>query len=122
DFHWFDVDAGDFAALSQRVLAHPVLRGNVETEIAHDDRNGGCGGAYPADVSDADVARSNEIIERLLTTARAQPALRERLGALPMHLVASVAGARIGIVHGDATSLAGWGFAHDRLAQPSHRR
>jgi hypothetical protein len=122
DFHWFDVDAGDFAAVSRRVLAQRALRGNVETEIAHDDAEAGCGCAYPADVSDADVSRSNEIIERLRATARADAALRERLGALPMHLVAAVAGTRLGIVHGDATSLAGWGFAHDRLAQPSHQR
>jgi hypothetical protein len=39
-----------------------------------------------------------------------------------MHLVARVGAARIGIVHGDAASLAGWGFAHDRLDEPSHRR
>jgi hypothetical protein len=122
DFHWFDVDAAGFAAVSRRVLAHHALRGNVETEIAHDDADAGCGCAYPADVSDADVARSNAIIERLRATARADAALRARLGALPMHLVARVAGARVGIVHGDATSLAGWGFAHDRLAQPSHQR
>ncbi|HET7403890.1 MAG TPA: hypothetical protein VFJ62_18980 [Usitatibacter sp.] len=122
DFHWFDVDAGDFAAVSRRVLAHHALRGNVETEIAHDEADAGCGCAYPADVSDADVARSNEIIERLRATARTDATLRERLGALPMHLVARVAEARVGIVHGDATSLAGWGFAHDRLRQPSHRR
>jgi len=122
DFHWFDVEAGDFAAVSRRVLAQHALRGNVETEIAHDDAEAGCGCAYPADVSDADVSRSNEIIERLRVTARADAALRARLGALPMHLVAAVAGARVGIVHGDATSLAGWGFAHDRLTQPSHQR
>jgi hypothetical protein len=28
----------------------------------------------------------------------------------------------VGIVHGDAASLAGWGFAHDRLADPAHAR
>jgi len=36
--------------------------------------------------------------------------------------VARVGEARIGIVHGDAASLAGWGFAHDRLDDPSHAR
>src|SRR3954468_8943515 len=39
-----------------------------------------------------------------------------------MHLTAAVGDARIGIVHGDASSLAGWGFAHDQLVKPSHRR
>jgi hypothetical protein len=122
DFHWFDVAAEDFALVTDAVLRHHALRGNVETELAQDDSEAGCGCAYPADVSDAEVARSNEILERLRATSRAQPERRERLGALPMHLVAHVAGARIGIVHGDATSLAGWGFAHDRLAVPAHRR
>ena len=32
-----------------------------------------------------------------------------------MHLVAAVGGLRVGIVHGDAVSLAGWRFAHDAL-------
>ena len=32
-----------------------------------------------------------------------------------MHAVAQVGPVRIGIVHGDAWSLAGWRFAHDRL-------
>jgi hypothetical protein len=39
-----------------------------------------------------------------------------------MHLVARVGGARVGIVHGDAASLAGWGFAHGELDRPAHRR
>src|SRR5689334_16648994 len=38
-----------------------------------------------------------------------------------MHVVARVGDARVAIVHGDAASLAGWGFAHDRLDDPSHR-
>lgn len=122
DFHWFDVDRRDFAGVTHAVLRHHALRGNVETELAHDASDAGCGCAYPADVSDADVARSNEILVRLRETARAHPALRERLGELPMHLVARVGEARIGIVHGDAASLAGWGFAHDRLDLPSHAR
>ena len=122
DFHWFDVDGADFEAISARVLRHAALRGNVETELASEESGAGCGCAYPLDVDDAEVARSNEILARLRETARGFPALRARLGALPMHLAASVAGHRVGIVHGDATSLAGWGFAHDQLARPAHRR
>jgi hypothetical protein len=38
-----------------------------------------------------------------------------------MHLVAQVGPLRVGIVHGDATSLAGWRFAHDRLDDPASR-
>ena len=122
DFHWFDVDDADFACVTREVLLHPALRGNVETEIAGDDSGAGCGCAYPLDVSDAEVSRSNEILRRLRDTAARAPQLRARLGALPMHLVARVGAARIGIVHGDAASLAGWGFAPDRLDDPAHRR
>jgi len=122
DFHWFDVAGVDFARVTRKVLEHWALRGNVETEIAAEDSGAGCGCAYPLDVCDAEVSRSNEILERLRATARVFPGMRERLAALPMHLVAQVGEARIGIVHGDAASLAGWGFARDRLDDPSHRR
>jgi hypothetical protein len=122
DFHWFDVQRDDFASVTRQVLEHPALRGNVETEIASEDTGAGCGCAYPFDVSDADVSRSNEILERLRDTARALAPLRARLAELPMHLVARVGDARVGIVHGDSASLAGWGFAADRLDNPAHRR
>jgi hypothetical protein len=122
DFHWFDVDDADFARVTEFALKHPAIRGNVETEIAHEDSGAGCGCAYPLDVSDAEVTRSNLILERLRATASRAPRLRERLAELPMHLTAQVGEARIGIVHGDAASLAGWGFAHDRLDDPDHRR
>jgi hypothetical protein len=36
-----------------------------------------------------------------------------------MHRVARVGALRIGIVHGDATSLAGWRFAQDNLEDPT---
>ncbi|MGZ5102041.1 MAG: metallophosphoesterase family protein [Usitatibacter sp.] len=122
DFHWFDVAGDDFERITREVLAHAALRGNVETEIAGEASGAGCGCAYPADVSDAEVSRSNEILERLRATARRFPDLRACLAALPMHLTARVGAARVGIVHGDAASLAGWGFAHDRLDEPGHRR
>ena len=38
-----------------------------------------------------------------------------------MHLVARVGDLRIGIVHGDATALAGWGFAREALDDPATR-
>jgi hypothetical protein len=122
DFHWFDVSAGDFERVTREVAGHAALRGNVETEIASEDTGAGCGCAYPVDVSDAEVSRSNEILARLRETARAFAPSRAQLAALPMHLVARVGDARIGIVHGDAASLAGWGFAADRLDNPAHRR
>ena len=47
--------------------------------------------------------------------------MRERLGVLPMHLVAEVGGLRVGIAHGDAESLAGWQFSQEALRErPEH--
>ncbi|MEB0137351.1 hypothetical protein QN362_18630 [Actimicrobium sp. CCC2.4] len=122
DFHWFDTDPAIFADLHARVLRHTALRGNVETELAADDDEAGCGCGYPEDVSDDVVAHSNRIIVAL--RASAQQALgdaRHTLAALPMHLLATVGTARIGIVHGDATTLAGWDFARERLDDPARR-
>lgn len=119
DFNWFNADAPGFASVNEYVLRHVALRGNVETEIAGDDAAAGCGCGYPDFVGDAEVERSNRIIERLREAARAFPELRSRLGALPARLVARVCGVRIGIVHGDAESLAGWGFSQELLREPA---
>ena len=117
DFHWFDAEPTWFAAIERRVASHRALRGNVETEIARDsDIGAGCGCAYPETVSGDVVARSNEILSLLQNVT--PPAARARLRALPMHLVAQVGPLRVGIVHGDATSLAGWRFAPDELDNP----
>ncbi|HZR69303.1 MAG TPA: hypothetical protein VFB01_09630 [Burkholderiales bacterium] len=121
DFNWFDVEDEAFRDVNARVLGHAALRGNVETEIAGEDSGAGCGCGYPDWVGDAEVERSNAILERLRATARAHPALRARLGALPMHLVAEVGGVRIGVVHGDAESLAGWLFSQELLARRPER-
>ena len=87
DFNWFNVDGCDFAAINHIVTQHVALRGNVETEIAHDDSYVSCGCAYPEGVTDDEVDRSNAIIISLRETARATPTLRKQLGALPMHRV-----------------------------------
>ena len=116
DFHWFDAEPALFADIHRRVLAHTALRGNVETELAGDDDAAGCGCAYPESVPDDDVARSNAILQQLRAVARrVRPEPRAQLAALPMHAVAQVGELRIGLVHGDAWSLAGWRFAHDAL-------
>ena len=115
DFHWFDADPGHFDEIQRRVLAYRALRGNVETEIASDDDAAGCGCAYPESVPDDDVARSNAILVRLRDVAMHVAGTQSELKGLPMHAVAQVGGARIAIVHGDAWSLAGWRFAHNRL-------
>ena len=121
DFHWFDADPATFDRVQSEVLRHVALRGNVETELARDDpvSDAGCGCAYPDWVDDGVVDRSNLILQRLWTAAT--PAHRRQLEALPMWSSASVGPLRIGIVHGDAQSLAGWGFAQELLAEPAHR-
>jgi hypothetical protein len=118
DFNWFDVAAEDFREVNETVLAHHATRGNVETELAQPAKDAGCGCGYPDWVGDAEVLRSNRIQERLRATALAQPGLTARLGALPMFAIARVGATRVGIVHGDADSLAGWGFSQQALATP----
>ena len=127
DFNWFDIDPATFEHINTQVLRHTALRGNVETELAADaggadaDADAGCGCAYPAWVDDAVVERSNRILQRLRATARQFPALTQRLAALPMWERVDVAGLRVAIVHGDAESLAGWGFAQEQLQDAAHR-
>ena len=126
DYHWFDADVDSFAHIDRAVARYVALRGNVETELAVDDETHGCGCAYPESVPDDDVERSNQILNRLRLAARrfeaAAPGARERLAQLPMHVVAEVGAARIGIVHGDGWALAGWRFAHDSLHDPQRER
>jgi len=116
DFHWFDAADDWFDAVEQAVAPHRALRGNVETEISRiADIGAGCGCAYPATVADSVVVRSNQILSQLRAVAARIPIARTRLAGLPMHLVADVGGLRVGIVHGDATSLAGWSFTGEIL-------
>jgi hypothetical protein len=121
DFHWFDVESLIFNKINNLIEKHPALRGNVETEIASEESGAGCGCGYPDFVGDAEVQRSNRIIERLRDTARSFPEARARLGALPAQRVVEVGGVRVGIVHGDAESLAGWGFSQEALREPAQR-
>jgi hypothetical protein len=118
DFHWFDVDAAEFRRVNQTVLGFHALRGNVETELAIPEQGAGCGCAYPDWVGDSTVEHSNRIIERLRATALASGASLAKLSSLPMYLAARVGNATIGIVHGDAGTLAGWGFSQEALATP----
>lgn len=125
DFNWFNVDDAAFAAINTAVLGFDATRGNVETELVADGDEGadaGCGCAYPAWVGDAVVSRSNEIMARLRATAARAPALTRALQALPMWRRIDVGGRRIAIVHGDAESLAGWGFAAESLDDAAHRQ
>lgn len=119
DFNWFDIDPASFSRINRTVLSYDATRGNVETELAPCDpalRDAGCGCGYPDSVDDGVVQRSNAIMQTLAATATAFPALQARLAALPMWKRIDVAGVPIAIVHGDAQSLAGWGFAAENLA------
>jgi hypothetical protein len=118
DFHWFDAEASEFDLVDEAVARFHAIRGNVETEVAAPAENAGCGCAYPEWVGEATVAHSNAIIERLRAAARASGRELRMLAALPMHLVAEVGGERVGIVHGDAESLAGWKFSQETLSTP----
>ena len=118
DFNWFNVESSDFRGVNETVLAHFATRGNVETELAAPSRGVGCGCGYPEWVADAEVARSNRIQERLRATADANPGVIARLAALPMAAIARVGDTRVAIVHGDAHSLAGWGYSQEVLATP----
>ena len=121
DFHWFDADPAVFATVHQAVLAHDAMRGNVETELASEvaGDDAGCGCAYPDWVGDGVVERSNRILGRLRRATTTQQ--RAELSALPMWLRADVGPMRLGLVHGDATSLAGWGCAQEHLRDAGHR-
>jgi len=116
DFHWFDVVREDFLQVNRVVLGHRATRGNVETELALPGADAGCGCGYPAWVSDAEVARSNAIMERLRASVAEELETLRALAALPMHLVAEVGAERVAVVHGDADSLAGWSFSQESLA------
>jgi hypothetical protein len=131
DFNWFNIAPHAFERVNTAVLGHLATRGNVETELEplgsapndEGDEEGndtGCGCAYPDWVGDEVVRHSNTIMRRLRATAQEFPELVARLSALPMHLRVDVGGYRVGIVHGDAESLAGWGFAQENLRNPAH--
>ncbi len=129
DFHWFDVSDAAFAAINAAVLGFDATRGNVETELVDDCvdarvddlTDAGCGCAYPAWVGDDVVQRSNQIMARLRATAQRAPAAVRALQALPMWRRVDVGGRRIAVVHGDAESLAGWGFAAETLQHAAQR-
>jgi hypothetical protein len=120
DFNWFNVDPEPFQRLNEEVLHWPATRGNVETELGAAGSAAGCGCAYPTWVDDGVVARSNAIMHCLQQTAAHFPDLRAQLTALPMWQRVDVGATRVAVVHGDAESLAGWGFAQEALREPVH--
>ena len=123
DFHWFDCDADVFARVHHAVLREIALQGNVECEIARPAAVTavGCGCAYPDTTAAAEVERSNRIFEHLARTARSLADVADTCRALPRAAVAHVGEVRIGIVHGDVDTLAGWRYAQDRLHETDAR-
>lgn len=115
DFHYLDADPDACTAIADGVLDHRASLGNVEYALTSDAAEVGCGCDYPGYVSDAVVERSNAVVERLHTTVRAVPDHLARLAELPRHLTVEVAGQRVGIVHGDLESLAGWHLALEAM-------
>jgi hypothetical protein len=118
DFNWFDVDDDAFVEINTRVLAHDAILGNVEAEFDAAGDDAGCGCAYPESVDAGTVERSNAIHRQLKATAARHPALRERITRLPMLARYRIGACRVGVVHGDAESLAGWRFDVAALDDP----
>ena len=121
DFNWFNVDDPGFRAINECVLRHDAIVGNVEAELGEDTDAAGCGCAYPESVDPLVVERSNRIHATLKRTASRHPDLLARLGALPMVARYRVGGVRVGVVHGDAESLAGWRFDAAALDDPGEQ-
>ena len=117
DFNWFNVDDQSFHQVVSRVLEHDAILGNVEAELGVEGAEAGCGCAYPDSVDDAVIERSNRIHARLKATASRYPALIARLDTLPMYARYRVGACQVGVVHGDADSLAGWRFGRSDLAE-----
>ncbi|WP_133736257.1 metallophosphoesterase family protein [Halospina denitrificans] len=118
DFNWFNAEPAAMAEINDRVLAYTALQGNVETELADPEPGAGCGCAYPEWVDNAMVGRSNRIIEHLKGMIESRPDLRDKLGALPRQLRFQVGECRVGVIHGDPESLAGWGLAVEAMPAP----
>ena len=119
DFNWFNIDDAGFRAINERVLHHDAIMGNVEAEFGSASEDAGCGCAYPEIVDHGTVERSNRIHATLKRTAARHPDLLARLAALPMVARYRVGNVRVGVVHGDAESLAGWRFDVTALDDPA---
>lgn len=120
DFNWFDADDESFVAINDKVLEYDAILGNVEAELQPEADDAGCGCAYPDAVAQDVVNRSNLIHARLKETAARHPTILARLARLPMFARYRVAGTLVGVVHGDADSLAGWQFDVGALDDPAN--
>ncbi|TAK44846.1 MAG: hypothetical protein EPO27_11565 [Betaproteobacteria bacterium] len=121
DFNWFNIDDAGFRAINERVLRNDAILGNVEAELGSGSDAAGCGCAYPDQVDEGTVERSNQIHAALKRTAARHPDLLAKLDALPTVARYRVGEVRIGVVHGDAESLAGWRFDVTALDDPAQQ-
>ena len=79
DFHWFDVDPGEFLRVNRSVLEHRATRGNVETELANPAE-----GDFQADLRSDDLqpdaaALAVRLEDHLLAELRRQTGSRRLL-------------------------------------------
>jgi hypothetical protein len=121
DFHYLDSDPALFAAVEAGVHSHRATQGNVEYALTAGDDAVGCGCDYPDYIPDTVVTNSNLVVARLRDGAALDDAVRARLAVLPRHLTASVGEHRVGIVHGDPESLAGWRLALEAVDPPDEQ-
>jgi hypothetical protein len=121
DFNWFNTDDESFQRVNQAVLRHDALRGNVEFEFNAADSVSGCGCAYPDSVDQQTVDRSNHIHARLKATARRHPDIAAQLATLPLFARYKVGAITVGVVHGDAESLAGWMFDAEEMGKSQNQ-
>ncbi|WP_394672178.1 hypothetical protein [Limnobacter sp.] len=110
DFNWFNKSPEDFVHINQRVLKHDCILGNVEAELGEPLDVADCGCAYPENVDQGVVDRSNFIHTELKRVAQQQPDLLHALLQKPFFARYAVGGLRVAVVHGDGDSLAGWHF------------
>lgn len=124
DFNFFNATPDAWNAVNRRIYAAApdgwsASLGNVEFEAAQlggSELAGGCGCAYPENVSDETVSRSNQIVQLLVRAAAEAPSWsREWLGGLQMYAACRVGGARVSIVHGDPQVLAGWSLSAESV-------
>lgn len=115
DFNWFNADDESFRSINVAVMRHHATQGNVEVELGSVQDSAGCGCAYPPSVDQGAVDRSNRIHARLKAVAIRHPDLLTQLMALPLFARYQIGSMKIGVVHGDANSLAGWKFDGSEL-------
>jgi len=116
DFNWFNASDELFRDINTRLQAYTVSLGNVEYELANPVPGAGCGCAYPEQVAQQVVERSNRIMTRLQGLAGKHPDILEWLRQLPRYRCLVFGGLRILVLHGDPESLAGWGLSRESFS------